>query len=126
MARRNRKRQQRDGFVTFRPVGLLIACATAVALAYVWLECRCEAVARDIQSLEQHKADLARKCRSEESRWVRMKSPGSIAQALAERGIHMDWPHSRQVIHLPASGQQRTVSEQEYWAEAGRAAPAGS
>lgn len=116
MARKNRKLNQKDGFMNIRPIGSLIVLATGLALAYVWLGCRCEAVGKEIQRLEQEKVSLNKQYRNEEFRWMQMKAPSNIERALHGRRIEMDWPRSEQVVHLPATAARPEPPGQGYLA----------
>jgi hypothetical protein len=116
MAKRNRKRQQKDGFMIFRPWGSTIVAGTVLALAYVWLGCRCESVGKDIQKLEQERTELNKKYRNEMFRWSQMKSPGSVERALDARKMEMSWPRNGQVVHLPSITLKPELPERGYWA----------
>ncbi len=98
MKKKNRKRV--DGFVFPVPfAGVLIVIAT-LALAYVWMGCRCEALGREIKSLEQEKTVLYKKYLNEEYRWTQMKSPRNLDRVLARHRIEMVWPLPSQIVRL--------------------------
>ena len=96
--KKNRKRV--DGFVFPVPfAGALIVVAT-LALAYVWMGCRCEALGREIKSLEREKSVLYKKYQNEENRWTQMKSPRNLERVLKRYHISMVWPKPAQIVRL--------------------------
>ncbi len=96
--KKNRKRV--DGFVFPVPfAGALIVIAT-LALAYVWMGCRCEALGREIKGLEQEKTVLYKRYQNEEYRWTQMKSPRNLERVLAKHSMKMVWPSASQVVRL--------------------------
>lgn len=99
--KKNRKRV--DGFVFPVPfAGALIVIAT-LALAYVWMGCRCEALGREIKGLEREKAILDKRCLNEEYRWTQMKSPRNLERVLAKNDMKMVWPEASQVVRISDS-----------------------
>ena len=108
MIRRNRKKRM-HGFVLPAPYAGLVVAGAVLALAYVWLSCRCDSLGRDIRGLESEKAQLKKELQNEESRWAKTKSPGSIETALAKYNIVMTWPRQDQVVRLYES---RNVSSE--------------
>ncbi len=96
--KKNRKRV--DGFVFPVPfAGGLIIIAT-LALAYVWMGCRCEALGREIKGLEREKTVLYKRYLNEEYRWTQMKSPRNLERVLAKHSMKMVWPRASQVVRL--------------------------
>ena len=94
---------QKDGYMIFRPVASMIVALAGVGLMYVWLDCRCRAVGKEIQKLEQEKTELMKKQSSEQFRWTQMKAPRNVEHVMRQRNMQMDWPKSAQVVHLPAT-----------------------
>ena len=102
MARRNKKKR-RDVFafpVTF--AGLVVIVVT-LALAYVWLGCRCESVGKDLRGLEKERAVLGKILANEAYKWSLMKSPLNLKSTLTSRGIHMTWPRDGQIVRVRRS-----------------------
>jgi hypothetical protein len=89
-----------NGFMVPVPFAIVVLLIAATALAYLWLGCRCDSLGKDIKLLEARKAELAKKCENEEYKWMRMKSPCSIEEALNKFGISMTWPGKEQVVRL--------------------------
>lgn len=82
------------------PFAIVVLLVSAIALAYLWLGCKCDSLGKDIKLLEARKADLAKKYENEEYKWMRMKSPCNIEEALTKFGIAMTWPGKEQVVRL--------------------------
>jgi hypothetical protein len=124
MGRRNKKRVNGVSFPAPFAVGvLLVSC---LALVYVWLGGRCEALGKELKGLETEKKELNKKLLAEEFRWARVKSPSNVEQALARHGIAMSWPRKDQIVRLSdndmrfdqrstevAKGSPRVGSEQK-------------
>jgi len=96
--RKNRKKK--NGFVFPAPFASLIVLGAALALVYIWLSCRCDALGRDIKAFEIERTTLHKQLLNEEYRWTRMKSPENMERALARLGIAMGWPRRNQVVYL--------------------------
>ena len=116
MARKNRKLQRKDGYVFVRPVASAIVGLAAVGLMYVWLDCRCNAVGREIQKLEQEKVELLKNQASEQYRWTQMKAPPNVERVLRQRSLQMDWPNSAQVVLLPPTAVAADIFGRNTWA----------
>jgi len=105
MARKRvRKNVKRDGFVFPGPLLAVLLMAAAIALAYLWLTARCEAMAQQIRDLEKQARRLREQRRIEEFRWWSMSSPEKIMRALRRRGLRMDWPRDSQVFYVELQG----------------------
>ena len=78
----------------------LVTFMCVFALGYVWLEGRCEALGRDLKTLENERDLLHKEYLTEECNWNRMKSPREIEKALEKHNIIMTWPKNEQVIRL--------------------------
>ena len=95
----NRKRKaERSVFPT--PLAGVLTLAAFLALGYLWLCGRCDALGRDIQRLEQLHAELRRQVVAEEYRWAQMNTVRRIQAALDRFGIVMERPSERRVIRL--------------------------
>jgi hypothetical protein len=97
--RRNRRKRLHWFAFPVRYAGLVVL-GSVVALSYVWLGCRCESLGREIRTLEIERDQLKKELLNEESRWSKMKSPGSIEEALDKHKIVMTWPRRDQVVRL--------------------------
>ena len=98
MARANKKRV--DGFVFPAPFAVGVVLVSGLALVYVWMGGRCEAMGKELKGLETDKKELAKKFQAEEFRWSRMKSPASVEHALVRHGVTMNWPRKDQIVRL--------------------------
>lgn len=99
MARKNKKKNI-NGFIFPTPFAGVVGLISTLALAYVWLGCRCESLGREIKALERNRSVLVERYRKEECGWSRMKSPPNIEKALAQHNILMSWPRRDQVVRL--------------------------
>jgi hypothetical protein len=100
MSRQNRRK---DSFVLEAPAAALVGLAlvvAALALAYLWIHSRCEALGRNIKKLETERDELERQFQIEESKWTQLKSPRNLERTLAARGIAMNWPRPDQIVHV--------------------------
>jgi hypothetical protein len=100
ISRRNRKKRKLNGFMVPVHFAVVVVLVSAIALGYLWLGCRCDSLGKDIKLLEARKAELEKKYQNEEYKWMRMKSPCSIEEALTKFGIAMTWPGKEQVVRL--------------------------
>lgn len=99
--KKNRKRV--DGFVFPVPfAGALIIVAT-LALAYVWMGCRCETLGRALKALESERTTLEKQFQSEQNRWAQLKSPRNLERVLAKHQVRLVWPGPSQVVKLKGS-----------------------
>ena len=100
MAKRRNRKKNVDGFIFPVPFAMVVIAASTLALAYVWLGCRCEAVGRDLKALEVAEEEFRRTLVNEEYRWARLKSPENLERKLKEMGIEMTWPRPDQIVRL--------------------------
>jgi len=126
MAGRNRKKKQMDAFIFPVPFAGVVMLFSMLALGYVWLGCRCEALGKELKALEKESSGLRKKFLNEKYKWARMKSPRNIEGMLAHHNISMTWPRRGQVVRLqdvdvlPAETAGTTGGGLEY-AQLGRA-----
>jgi hypothetical protein len=85
------------------PVAAVLSVLSVVALSYLWLGGRCEALGRELKELEAERANLHRVAQHEEYRWARMCAPLSIERALRRYGIRMSWPDKDRIVRLHRS-----------------------
>jgi hypothetical protein len=100
MARRNVKRKQRAVVSLPRPIVGLVIVISSLALCYVWLDCRCDSLCRDIKQLETRKTALTKQYLNEEYLWQQLKSPENVDQALRHWRIPMGWPRPNQIVRM--------------------------
>jgi hypothetical protein len=109
IARKNKKKKKLDGFMVPVPFAAAVVIVSIVALGHVWLGCMCDCLRKEIKTLEVKKDAMEKRLHTEEYKWMRMKSPANIENALAKFGIKMTWPRGDQVVRRPATD---TVSNQ--------------
>jgi len=99
LSRQNRRlHKQQGGGARLVVAGCVLLAA--IGLAYVWINSRCETLAREIRRLEADRDALAKRQLNEEYRWARLKSPQSLERVLQERGMVMAGPRYDQVVRL--------------------------
>lgn len=97
----NRKRRKKmHGLLLQGPYTGLIVLFAFMALAYVWIQCRCEALGRDIKQLEKDKERLTKQYLYEEFRWSRMRSPREVERAIEAHNLAMTWPRVDQIVRM--------------------------
>lgn len=100
MAKRKNKKKNIDGFIFPVPFAMVVIAASTLALAYVWIGCRCQVVGKQLKALELQEEELSRALVNEEYRWARMKSPENLEKKMNEMGIKMTWPRPDQIVRL--------------------------
>jgi hypothetical protein len=114
MGRRNRKKRL-DSFMLPLPLAGAVVLLVATALAYVWLDCRCETLGREIRTFEKEQELLKRKCLNEEYKWMRLKSPVEIEKALQKFNIVMTWPRNEQVVRMTSTDVKENPPVRVAW-----------
>ncbi|MCE9615036.1 MAG: hypothetical protein K8T26_12225 [Lentisphaerae bacterium] len=99
MRRRNRKKTV-HAFALPVPLAGCVVLAASLALAYVWMVCRCQTLGNELKELEGHRDALLKEYQQELFKWTRLKAPQNLERALRDHGIGMTWPSSRQIVRL--------------------------
>lgn len=101
MARRKRNRKKdSEGFVFPAPFAGILGAVALVALAYLWICGRCEALGAQIKVLENRKVEAHKRVINEEYKWSNMKSPGNILALLQHYNLSMGYPEESRVVRL--------------------------
>jgi hypothetical protein len=100
MARRNHKKSTVNGFLLPPPVTTVVVIVSAVALAYIWLGCQCEAVGKAIKELEAQQLALKEELNNEQAKWAGMIAVPMLERTLRRNGIRMSSPAVGQVVQL--------------------------
>ncbi|TAN35900.1 MAG: hypothetical protein EPN23_10185 [Verrucomicrobia bacterium] len=108
--RKNRKNFSREAALP-PPFFLLLAGAMVLALSYLWLNGRCEALGRRITQLENQKVELARKVKLERSHWESAKALDQVERLLQRHHVVMTWPDERSIVHLRRTTDESLVAE---------------
>jgi len=108
MARKNKKKKKLNGFMIPVPLAAVVAVVSIVALAHVWLACTCDCLRKEIKAFEARKDVLEKRLHAEEYKWMKMKSPSNIEDALAKFKIEMTWPRRDQVVRRSAADMLNT------------------
>ncbi|MFC1499065.1 hypothetical protein ACFLS1_11440 [Verrucomicrobiota bacterium] len=97
--RRNRKKNV-NGFVLPAPFAGGVILVSTLALGYVWLNCRCESLGKELKKLEVRKTQLHDQYLTEEYKWTQIKSPDNVERELKKRNIVMNWPRRDQIVRI--------------------------
>ena len=96
---KNKKRDAQPG-VFPGALAVVLACAIGIALAYLWVDGRCDAMGRRIKQLEQQKEALIRARINEEFQWSNMTSPQNMEKLLRSHNLVMSWPSEQNVVRV--------------------------
>ena len=106
----NRRKNRREAFLP-APLALALALGGLLALSYLWLGGRCEALGRRIKQLEEQKDDLHRRVLAEQVKWSNAKSPSQIEQLLQRHRLVMSWPDEARVIRIRRPSEEPVSAE---------------
>jgi hypothetical protein len=100
---RNRKRNYRKN-VSYRVfpgwLAVVLFVAGTLALSYLWLDARCNALGRRIKSLEQQKVALQRQVANEEFKWSNLTTFENMVKLLQQHNLVMEWPKEKSVVRV--------------------------
>ena len=110
--RKNKKKKTVNGFASPAPLVGGVIVVVLFAIAYICLEYKGEILGDDILKLSKKREELKKRYVNEECRWMEEKSLANIKSALRRYNIEMDWPVSRQVVHVnvPKAHKQSIAS----------------
>lgn len=97
--RKNKDRIYRGFVFPFR-YALVLAGIAVIALTYLLLCNRCDAMGKQIKVLERELADVHKRRVNEEFKWSNLRSPANIEQALLRHQLVMRWPDKTRVVRL--------------------------
>jgi hypothetical protein len=100
MARSKNRKRNETRLVFPAPLAGILALVSALALTYLWLNSRCDAIGMRIKALEREKEALHRKVVNEECKWSNMTSPANMQRLMEAHGLTMQWPARQNVIRL--------------------------
>lgn len=103
MKRRRNRKKKANGFLFPAPFAGMLVLAATLAIVYVWLGCRCDALGRELKALERQQRDIQVRCEAQESRWARLRSPASVKRELVRHNIVMGWPKLDQIVRISRS-----------------------
>ena len=97
--KKNRKKDS-DGFIFPAPLAGILGAVAMIALCYLWLCSRCEALGSQLQTLEDNRRAAHQRRVNEECKWSNAKSPGNILALLQEKHLSMNYPEESRVVRL--------------------------
>jgi len=113
-SKKTRNRHRQAGFMFPTPLAGILLSAAVMALSYLWLGGKCEALGRNIKILERECAELCARRTNEESKWSWMITPGNMEIALKRHRLDMDWPDGKRLVIINYS-ESRTSAKQLGW-----------
>ena len=99
MQRKN-KRKPSGGYLIPMPFAVMLVVISGLALFYLWLCERCDAVGQDLKALEGRRISLQKSYLNEEYRWANLRSPANVDMLLKKHGLTMTWPSRDQIVRL--------------------------
>ena len=85
-------------------LAVVLVLAAGLALVYVCMKSRTDALGREIKQLEVKREQLRARLVKEQCEWAKLQAPGSLEKALKEHGLVMTWPGRDQIVRLRADG----------------------
>ena len=98
--KKKNKKKTKEALVFPAPLAAAMMIAAVVALSYLWLCSRCEALGMDIKTLEREKVDVHKRVLNEEYKWSNMKSPRNIEAFLRRHKLDMTWPKEKHIVRI--------------------------
>ena len=105
--RSDRKRTKRRRSVERHPAAPfplflagVLSVVVVLALSYIWVCARCDALGREIKKKEQELAAAQKRLVNEQDRWSCLTSPANLRRALRKYGLNMVMPEDRQIVRL--------------------------
>ncbi len=105
-------------------VAALLIVGTSLALVYVWLDMKGEALGRRIKNLEDEGVELQSRYDNELWKWQATISPSNIDAALEQNRIVMVWPDEKNIVRV-RKGDSSVASLQSLAGEIAQLAQAG-
>jgi hypothetical protein len=102
MLNEHRRKKRRDISLQLHALGLLMLGAS-MALFYVWLHLKGEALGSRIQALEGEQRRLAGRYDTELWRWEKTITASNIEMALETHDIVMVWPDENSIVRVGKS-----------------------
>lgn len=103
--RRNRRKTRKLRANVRVPAVLASILVPAFVISLMWIMAgvRCEALGREIRTLESRKDQLAKQLENEQNRWANLTAPSSFRQVLHQHGLVMSRPDERSVVRISGS-----------------------
>lgn len=82
---------------------MLLVFVGVFALVFLWLESRCQSLARELKRAEDQLAEVRRRRVNEEFKWSNLRTYKNVGAALKAFDIVMDWPGKDRLVVLTRS-----------------------
>lgn len=113
----NRNRKRVKSVAVFpAPLAGVLFVVCMLALTYLWLDGRCDALGLRIKDLEKRNEALHRAIVNEEYKWAHMTSPQNMQNSLKAHGLVMDWPQEKNIVRVrrPSSSDAPVLAHHVY------------
>ncbi|MFH0881168.1 MAG: hypothetical protein V2A34_15765 [Lentisphaerota bacterium] len=119
---RRKKNQKKDGRGFRFPAhwAAVLMMAGVMALTYLWLCGRCDALGARIKALEGQKSDVHKKVMNEEFKWCNAKSPRNVEKMLKQFKLDMQFPEEQQIVRLRYKSPEPETRETAFRQEGGK------
>lgn len=107
MAKKRKKKKMKKNQVQVPfPVMLanILVMVAVLGLSYMWLCARCDALGKEIKSLEDKLVKSQKRLVNEQDRWSGLTSPANLELAIKNHGLKMVMPDEDQIVRV---GYQR-------------------
>jgi len=101
MAKRRRKNKKLDVNLDFpAPLAIVLLVASTLALGYLTIVTRCEALGRDLRELDATLDEYQRRLSNEQYKWSQAIAPANLKTVLLRNNLYMNWPQPEQVVRF--------------------------
>lgn len=99
--RKKRKTKKNQVQVPF-PVFLanVLVLVAVLGLSYMWLCSRCDALGKEIKTMERTLATAEKRLGNEQERWSHLTSPVNLKRAMKKYGLDMSMPRDHQIVKV--------------------------
>jgi hypothetical protein len=103
MANKHKRKNRKQHSAGIRYPGTLLSGLVAVsclALCYLWIGGRCEALGREIKELERTHGEAVQRLGIEQAKWARMYTLDGVQSALRRFDTEMKLPRRDQLVYI--------------------------
>lgn len=101
-AKRKKKKAKKNQVQVPFPVFLanVLVLVAVLGLSYMWLCSRCDALGKEIKSMERQLATAEKRLGNEQERWSHLTSPANLKRAIRKHGLKMSMPSDSQIVRV--------------------------
>ena len=111
-AKRKKKKMKKNHVQVPFPVLLanVLVLVAVLGLSYMWLCARCDALGKEIKSLE-NELNAAQKCLVQaQDHWSTMTSPQNLQRAINNHRLKMSMPGEAQIVRVSYQSEESSAS----------------